>query len=186
MKYLFIVIIFFTCTFCPSLLFALPADDVIPLVDQEYYFHVHRAMKDAKNSIFCVMYSSNINPKYPKSKEYQLLDGLVDAHKRGVAVTVIFEKNIAFWEKGAKGKTVEKKSPKAYEFLKEKGVPVFYDSVKNITHSKILVIDNYVTILGSTNWTYSALNKNHEASVLIKSRSVAESFLAKLNKIPRD
>lgn len=125
MRYLFIVIIFFTCTFCPSLLFALPADDVVPLVDQEYYFHVHRAMKDAKNSIFCVMYSANINPKYPKSKEYQLLDGLVDAHKRGVAVTVIFEKNIAFWEKGAKGKTVEKKKSEGIRVSQRKGCSCF-------------------------------------------------------------
>ncbi|MEK7290856.1 MAG: phospholipase D-like domain-containing protein, partial [Planctomycetota bacterium] len=53
------------------------------------------------------------------------------------------------------------------------------------THNKILVIDNYITIVGSTNWTYSALKKNHEASVLIKSRSVAESFLGKLGTISR-
>lgn len=185
LKYLFIITIFI-CSFRTSFLFALPADDVIPLVDQDYYSHVHRAMKEAKKSIFCVMYSANINPKYPKSKEYQLIDDLADAHKRGIRVTVIFEKNIAFWAKGAKGRTVEKKSRKAYELLKEKGVPVFYDSIKSVTHSKILVIDNYITILGSTNWTYSALNKNHEASVLIKSKSVAESFLAELNKIPKD
>jgi len=186
MNNLFIIIIFFSCIFRASLLFALPADDVIPLIDQDYYSYAHSAMKDAKKSIFCVMYSANINPKYTKRKEYQLIDDLVDAHKRGVAVTVIFEKNFAFWEKGARSRTVEKKSQKAYDLLKEKGVPVFYDSAKNITHSKILVIDSYITILGSTNWTYSALNENHEASVLIKSKSIAESFLAELNKIPKD
>ncbi|MCF6150050.1 MAG: hypothetical protein E3K37_15480 [Candidatus Kuenenia sp.] len=185
MKYLFIITIFI-CSFRASFLFALPADDVIPLVDQDYYSQVHRAMKEAKKSIFCVMYSANINPKYTKRKEYQLIDDLVDAHKRGVNVTVIFEKNIAFWAKGTKGRTIDKKSQKAYELLKEKGVPVFYDSIKTITHSKILVIDNYITILGSTNWTYSALNENHEASVMIKSKNVAESFLAALNTISKE
>jgi cardiolipin synthase len=48
-----------------------------------------------------------------------------------------------------------------------------------------LVIDEYITIIGSTNWTYSALRKNHEASVMIKSKSVALAFERKLKKIEK-
>ena len=54
-----------------------------------------------------------------------------------------------------------------------------------INHSKIFVIDEYITIIGSTNWTYSALRKNHEASVMIKSKSVAIAFERKLEKIEK-
>ena len=90
-----------------------------------------------------------------------------------------------FWEKGKKGKKTARRSQEAYELLKKNGVPVYYDSKDRITHNKILVIDNYITIVGSTNWTYSALKKNHEASVMIKSRNVAESFLEKLKTISK-
>ncbi|MCR4291166.1 MAG: hypothetical protein NUV86_13005, partial [Candidatus Scalindua sp.] len=34
--------------------YSLPADDVIPLVDAEYYPAVHKAFTNAKKSILCV------------------------------------------------------------------------------------------------------------------------------------
>ncbi len=173
------------CIFYTHPSFGLPADDVTPLVDGDYYPQVHQALITAKQSITCVMYMADINPKYNHGWEYNLVNDLIGAHRRGVAVTVIFDQNTMFWEEGKKGKKTERRSQDAYELLKKNGVPVYYDSKDRVTHSKILVIDNYITIVGSTNWTYSALKKNHEASVLIKSRSVAESFLSKLRTISK-
>ena len=165
--------------------YGLPADDVIPLVDGDYYPQVHQALITASKSISCVMYMADINPKYNKGWEYNLVNDLIGAHRRGVDVSVIFDQNTMFWESGKNGKKTERRSQEAYELLKKNGVPVYYDSKDRVTHSKILVIDGYITILGSTNWTYSALRKNREASVLIKSRSVAESFLDKLRTISK-
>ena len=165
--------------------FGLPADDVTPLVDDEYYPQVHQALTNAKKSVFCVMYTADINPKYKQGWEYNLVYDLINAHRRGLEVTAIFDQNTMFWEEGKKGKEIERRSSFAYELLKKNGVPVYYDSSDQVTHSKILVIDNYITILGSTNWTYSALKKNHEASVMIRSQGVAETFLEKLRTISK-
>lgn len=180
-----ITVIFVSCIFYNPSSFGLPADDVIPLVDEDYYPQVHQTLTTAKKSIMCVMYIADINPKYNRGWEYNLVNDLITAHKRGVNVTVIFDQNIMFWETGEKQKKTERKSSEAYELLKKNGVPVYYDSIDRVTHSKILVIDDYITIVGSTNWTYSALKKNHEASVLIKSRRVAEAFLEKLKTISK-
>lgn len=180
-----IALIFTFCVFYNSSSFGLPADDVIPLVDSDYYPQVHQALTTAKKSIICVMYMAEVNPRYPNGWEYNLINDLINAHRRGVEVTVIFDQNIMFWEKGKKKNKTERKSDNAYELLKKNGVPVFYDSNDRVTHSKVLVIDGYTTIVGSTNWTYSALKKNHEASVLIKSPSVAEAFLEKLRTISK-
>ncbi len=179
------LVVFILCVFYTPSSFGLPADDIVPLVDEEYYPQVHQSLSTAKESIWCVMYSVDIDPQYKNGWEYNLVNDLIQAHRRGVAVTVIFEQNIMFWEKSKKGKEIERKSREAFELLKRNGVPVYYDSKDRVTHSKILVIDNSITILGSTNWTYSALKKNHEASVLIRSRSVAEAFLNKLKKISK-
>ena len=181
----FIIVLIVFCVFHTPSSFGLPADDVIPLVDGDYYPQVHQALITAKKSIMCVMYMADINPQYSKGLEYNLVNDLIGAHRRGVSVTVILDQNISFWEEGKKGKKIERRNQEAYELLKKNGVPVYYDSKDRITHNKILVIDNYITIVGSTNWTYSALKKNHEASVLIKSRSVAESFLNKLRTISK-
>lgn len=180
-----VIVVFLLCIFSTPPSFALPADDVVPLADGDYYPQVHQTLTTAKKSIWCVMYIADINPKYKKGWEYNLVNDLINAHRRGVKVTVIFDQNVMFWETGKKGKKTERKSDHAYELLKKNGVPVYYDSIDRVTHSKILIIDDYITIVGSTNWTYSALRKNHEASVLIKSHSVAEAFLEKLRTISK-
>ena len=182
---IFVIIVLAGGILYTSCAFGLPADDVVPLVDGDYYPQVHQALITARKSIMCVMYMADINPKYNKGWEYNLVNDLIGAHRRGVTVTVILDQNTMFWETGKDSKKTERRSQEAYELLKKNGVPVYYDSKDCITHSKILVIDNYITILGSTYWTYSALRKNHEASVMIKSRSVAESFLGKLGTISK-
>jgi len=165
--------------------YSLPADDVIPLVDAEYYPAVHKALADSKKSILCIMFMAKLDPKHTGGDEYQLVLDLINAHKRGVKVQVIFDQNVKFWEKDKKRNVIEKKSEYAYELLSKNGVPVFYDNENKVTHNKVLIIDKYITIIGSTNWTYSALRKNHEASVMIKSGSVALAFEGKFEKIEK-
>ncbi len=165
--------------------YSLPADDVIPLVDAEYYPAVHKAFTNAKKSILCVMYMAKLDPGHSGGDEYQLVLDLINAHKRGVKVLVIFDQNVKFWEKGKKRNIIERRSEYAYDLLLRAGVPVYYDSKSRVTHSKVMVIDKYITIVGSTNWTYGALRKNHEASVMIKSRDVALVFERKLKKIDK-
>lgn len=166
--------------------YSLPADDVILLVDGEYFPAVHKALTNARKSVLCVMYMARLDQKHRNGAEYQLVLDLIDAHKRGVNVQVIFDQNVKFWEEGGKRGLIEKKSEYAYELLSRNGVPVFYDSKNKVTHSKVLVIDSYITIVGSTNWTYSALRENHEASVMIKSGSVALAFEERLEKIKKE
>lgn len=180
-----LIVVFVLGIFYTPPSFALPADDVIPLTDGDYYPQVHQALTTAKKSILCVMYLADINSKYKQGWEYNLINDLTNAHRRGLTVTVVFDQNVMFWETGKKRKKTERKSSEAYELLRKNGVPVYYDSIDRVTHSKILIIDDYITIVGSTNWTYSALRKNHEASVLIKSHSVAEAFLEKLRTISK-
>ncbi len=165
---------------------SLPADDVIPLVDEGYYPAVHEAFTNAKKSILCVMYMAKLDKGHTGGDEYQLVLDLINAHKRGVKVLVIFDQNVKFWEKGKKRDIIERKSEYAYDLLLHAGVPVFYDSKNRVTHSKVMVVDEYITIVGSANWTYGALRKNHEASVMIKSRDVALAFERKLKQIEKE
>ena len=160
-KLVFIIILFTVsfvlCEVKPA--YSLPADDVIPLVDQEYYPAVHKALTNAKKTILCVMYMAKLDKGHTGGDEYQLVLDLINAHKRGVKVLVIFDQNVKFWEKGKKRDIIERRSEYAYDLLLRAGVPVFYDSKSRVTHSKVMVIDKYITIVGSTNWTYGALRK---------------------------
>ena len=134
-----------------QLAYPLPVDDVIPLVDEGYYPAVHKAFTNARKSILCVMYMAKLNKAHKGGDEYQLVLDLINAHKRGVTVQVVFDQNVKFWEKGKRRDVVERRSEYAYDLLLHAGVPVFYDSKNRVTHSKVVVIDKYITIVGSTN-----------------------------------
>ncbi|MEK7822224.1 MAG: hypothetical protein AAB260_04195, partial [Planctomycetota bacterium] len=47
----------------PSL--ALPAQEVTPLVDTDYFPAVHEALLGAKKGVFCVMYLAQLSPRHP-------------------------------------------------------------------------------------------------------------------------
>ncbi len=117
---------------------SLPADDVTPLVDAEYYPVVHKALTSAKKSILCVMYMAKLDKGHKVGDEYQLVLDLINAHKRGVKVLVIFDQNVKFWEKGKKRDVIERRSEYAYNLLLSAGVPAFYDSKNRVTHSKVI------------------------------------------------
>ncbi|MDI6606746.1 MAG: phospholipase D-like domain-containing protein, partial [Candidatus Omnitrophota bacterium] len=69
---------------------------------------------------------------------------------------------------------------------KKQGIEAYYDNILVVTHSKVIVIDGEVVILGSANWTESSLGRNWEASCLIRSKGLAGEFLKDFSGITLD
>ncbi|MEW6008231.1 MAG: phospholipase D-like domain-containing protein [Candidatus Omnitrophota bacterium] len=163
-----------------QIVFALPADDVLPLNNQDYFEVVHKAISGAKESIYIVMYEARYYRKYYSTPTNLLIEALADATQRGVKVIVILEQSKDF------GKANSDKNYETGEVLENRGIKVYYDSLYTSTHNKLIVIDRYITIIGSTNWSYYALSKNNESNVLIKSKQVAEEFIRYFNSLLED
>ena len=170
---LFAILIFFISS---QIVFALPAKDVKPIPNQLYYPAVHELMTKAEKSIHIVMFEMFYYPKYPESLENQLVQDLIDAHKRGVNVEVILEQ-------GTFGRITRRNKREGGFMLSRAGVKVYFDSLTKTTHDKLIIVDERYTVIGSTNWSYYALEKNNEASVLIDSIPLAKSFLEEFNRI---
>ena len=81
---------------------------------------------------------------------------LVDAHKRGVKVLVVFDKSN------------ETKQYSAATFLVNAGMQPRIDDQHAIAHSKVMVIDSATIITGSFNFTKAAEEKNVENLLVIK------------------
>lgn len=160
--------------------FALPAEDIQTLNNRDYYQVVEDALSQAKDSIYIIMYSMRYYQSYYSTPTNDFIQALSSAQKRGVKVKVILEQSKTF------GKDNSDKNHEAGELLKNRGIEVYYDSPFITTHSKLIVIDRYITIIGSTNWSYYALCKNNESSVLIKSKQIAEAFIQYFNLILED
>ncbi|MBK8870945.1 MAG: hypothetical protein IPN19_07800 [Elusimicrobia bacterium] len=161
------------------------ATGVVESVPGRAYFETVRNELDrASSSIVVCLYSFTFRPQLSDSPVFALAQSLKKAHDRGVHVEVLLDQNIDFIEEGDGG-FMEGKNVPAYSFFREQGISVFYDDPTTYTHAKCVVIDGETVILGSSNWTDSALNRNFETNVLVRSKALARDILAEIRAVPR-
>ncbi len=160
----------------------LPAD-VRPVNDRDYLPEALKLVGQARQSVRAIMYLAQSNASYPRDPVLQLLQALADARARGVDVAVLLERPR---EKFASSRDLAEKNRRVKDWLIEHGIPAYQDSVETTTHAKVLVVDKRYIILGSTNWTYSALARNHEASVLIDSAALAGQYMEYFERIRKE
>ena len=177
------------------IIFALISSSVYSVTGQienisgdRYYDSVRKLFKNAKQSIDIVMYYINLERMGPESKVFQLVNDLVEAKNRGVAVKVILDQNVSFREKMESGRKYEPehKNKKVFEYLKKNGVDVMYDDVQIYTHAKSIVVDKKWVVVGSANWSRSSLLRNNEINVLIQSKELATEMMEEFEKIALD
>lgn len=167
-------------------IFTLPSEkgfkgEITPAENEKYFKEVLPLIKNAKESIYVIMFLAGYYPKYPKSPTNQIFSELIEAKKRGVKVEIILEQS----DVPGYSNTNEK-NLKTAQFLSNNGISVYFDSPDKTTHSKLIIIDKEFVIIGSANWTYYALTKNNETSVVIKSPELAKYFLRYYDKIKKE
>lgn len=142
-------------------------DDLKFLSCGEYYDELMEVLPEAKKSIYVMMYLINYKgkPGYPVN---DLVNLLVDAHKRGVKVTVLLE--------SASEGSLMKANRRAAKFLKKKGIDVRIYPIFPIMHVKLVLIDDYISIVGSHNWTIASTCSNTESALLVKSKQIAKEY----------
>ena len=158
-------------------LFSIPAD-VEDISFEKYFPEVKRVIAEAKSEIRASLYYIAYNPKGPVS---ELLKELVLAKSRGVDIEVVLDFGIS--SKDQYG--TDMKNVKAFSFLKQNGIKVFYDDKETLNHSKYLVIDGKTVIVGSFNWSNQSLEKNRENAVIIQSEKIASQYQQYFNAIPK-
>ncbi len=167
---LLLIVIFFSFSLRIE---ATKGDELIFLPRGDYYQAVHKALEEAKESIYVVMYVLKKGPgeRHPVNL---LMNDLINAKKKGLRVRVILDESVKDFEGSALNN-------EAYQRLLQGGVDVRFDAPYKITHVKLIVIDEYITILGSHNWSLTAFQLNNESSILIKSKRLARDFITYFN-----
>ena len=92
-----------------------------------------------------------------------ILDSLVNAHKRGVNVDVLIDKGCTNYMRYITGLTTN-------------SIPVKIDYKHAIAHNKIMIIDDYIVITGSYNFTKAAENNNAENLVIFHNVDIAKKY----------
>jgi cardiolipin synthase len=184
---IFLLAMFITGYYLPAMdaeeMASLPVRGVAVLSNRDYFPVVHQIFQDAESSIRVMMFSARYYTEKPRfapqdlehipgthwSSTNVLLDDLVAAKKRGVEVSVILD-NSTWNESNTELNTNFGK------LLAEEGVMVYLDDPEVTTHTKLILVDDDLSVVGSTNWSYYALDINNETSVLIQSSEINQIY----------
>jgi phosphatidylserine/phosphatidylglycerophosphate/cardiolipin synthase-like enzyme len=85
-----------------------------------------------------------------------LVDEVIAAHKRGIAVTLIIDHHSSLGS-----------SSKAVDRLKKSGVRVLMSRGLQLLHHKFILIDGHMLVSGSANWTKAAFYKNSDCILVL-------------------
>ena len=135
---------------------------VIPITDRGYFDAAHEILSNAEKSIHIASFELKYYEKYPDSQMNVLISDLIKAKERGVDVKIVVDQF--------------SRENNAYHKLDEAGISWKFDSNKTTTHSKLIIVDGKIVLIGSTNLSYYGLEKNNEANVLIIDENTGRYF----------
>ncbi len=147
-----------------------------PVNNRDYVPVVHELLNQAQKSIKIVLFQMRYYAAYPGSSTNSAMQELAQAAARGVEVSVILD--ATGWNKDN-----AELNRLTGDLLKAQGVKVYFDSPVVTTHDKFVLVDKRWVLIGSTNWSNTAFDKNNEANVLIDDKSVYQIFLAEFDRI---
>jgi phosphatidylserine/phosphatidylglycerophosphate/cardiolipin synthase-like enzyme len=145
---------------------AFSIDTVIPLQDRYYYDFLKHAIESAQYRIWASIFIINITREHDYRLEVRDLLKLL-SYKRTLGLDV----KVIIGESQTPG--IREANEIAESFLQAKRVPVKkYQGSKKSTHSKYVILDDDLIVLGSHNWTQNAFSKSEEDSVAIYSKNL--------------
>ena len=143
---------------------------------EDYHTAALRLIAGAHHRVTIAIYVIRVDEDGPVD---HLFRALGEAVQRGVDVRVVLDRG-ADWRTGAP----DTKHVEPTKQLTKLGVRVVLDEEDRTTHAKVLVVDNRHVIVGSHNWTRSALAANREWSVEIDDAVIAHHIQAELSALP--
>jgi len=130
----------------------------IAMADARYYESTPRTASETKE------------PDEVPSLTNMVLAELVEAAVDGIDVRLVCDMG---WRGGA--------PPDRVAFMRKleaAGGKVYEDSQDVTTHAKMAIVDDAFAVVGSTNWSYHALEENNESAVIVQSAELNKHYAA--------
>lgn len=134
--------------------------EVQAVIGKQYVAKVLPLIKGAKLSIKILVFDWRWYPDHPFSNASLFNQAILSAKKRGVSVQAVL--NMA----------------DIVRLLQTYGIQARKVISKDLLHTKLMIIDDTICILGSHNYTASAFDKNYECSAIIIGAELVLPFLA--------
>lgn len=99
-------------------------------------------------------------------------EAVLAAHQRGVRVRMAVDNE----------HTVED-DDSTLQALIDAGIPVVFDNRSALMHNKFMIIDGFIVLTGSTNFTMNDVYRNNNNILILRSRRAAEVYQAEFNEM---
>ncbi len=144
--------------------------------NRDYYPTVYDLFENATKTIHIIMYDMKYYDYDPDTEESKLLTLLAQCALKGIEVKIVLEQSD--WNDD-----VNTDNYASGDYLTEYGAKVRYDPKTVTTHCKTIIIDSSRVLVGSTNWSKSAINYNNETNVLLTGEDITKDFLDYFNTL---
>jgi phosphatidylserine/phosphatidylglycerophosphate/cardiolipin synthase-like enzyme len=163
---------------------------VTPVPNRTYAPELKKLIDSARSRIWIAMLDARYYDETPrtasKTKEpdeiasltNMVLAELVEAAVDGIDVRLVCDM-------GWRGSP----PPQRVDFmrkLKAAGGKVYEDSPDLTTHAKLAIVDDDFVVLGSTNWSYHALEENNESAVIVQSEQLNGHYAGYIEALVAD
>lgn len=146
------------------------------LANKDYYAALLPILGDANQSIdVCMFHIAGSSETHPTRK---LLDALIKARRRGVAVRVLMDRD----RKTDPYLSTIINSP-AKKYLEEGGVQVRFDTEPRLLHSKFVIVDRSTSIIGSHNWSAGSFADFDDLTLVISSTELTSTLLQRFTQL---
>ena len=142
------------------------ADWVGILLSDQFVHGVSRFIDGATQRVDVCVFHMTV-PR-PGESTHKLLDALADAKARGVSVRVLLDQDRA---SDPYRSTIINSAARTW--LSSHGIPCRVDTAERLLHSKFVVIDGDLAVVGSHNWTKTSLVRMEDLSLVIHSNTFA-------------
>jgi len=139
------------------------------LWSSNYYYDVPELIRASAQSVkVCMFHIAFPDENHPSHK---LLEALVEVYNAGALVQVLLDRDRT---NDPYLSTVINTPAKAY--LEQQGVSCRFDKEDSLLHSKFIVIDKKLLILGSHNWSAGSYFHFDDLSLVVSSKKLAEQL----------
>jgi len=133
--------------------------NIILIIGNEFSKKVIPLIEQAKSSIFIIVYDWRWYPDQIGSAIQKFNNAIIASSRKGKKVKVITNR------------------PYINKILLQLDIKTKKIHSKKTLHTKLMIIDNKIAILGSHNYTMNAFTINHEISIILQDEQIVKRLI---------
>jgi cardiolipin synthase len=149
---------------------------VDPVVGSAFFPKAVDLINNAQTTISICIFTARYYRGQSRNPVNELFDALRRAAYRGVDVRILLNADFQ-----------DSESARGNEFIvryfKNRNFQAAMGGKSTRLHSKLLLVDNQITVIGSHNYSARAFRTNFETSVIIKSREIYSFFITEFERL---